>query len=562
MKIFIPILFFLFQIVIVQAQNNCTKYPLKPINIIPNPSFETSDTIPCPSGYLNPRLSVLPNWFKPTYYMNVGFFNSCSNFSIPDSIIAKFIDATYTYNNPNLNSSGIFAYSYTSSLFPIVPQPVPDGNSVVGINDLALDGKSKYALSYKSYIATCLQQPLLKDSLYTLSFYVGFGKRKHYNFLVGFYSGNGNTSTSAFYINDISPPYSPSTEKLALFGFTDCSALPVKPVNASTCLSTIGWSELGSTVVSGDTGTWVKTSIQFKPSQNISVIALGPSCDTMQLQPTDTITWHGLPDGGNYSYFLDNLQLYQSTVAMPFIHIASGSVCTKAVNLLLQSTDASLATASFQWYKNGTALNGENKNNLSVTANNYGEGYYQCRAQSDSFCLLSDSFKVAWPTIPNANILGKDTVACIGDSIVLNAYTDAVSTYQWQDGSANATYTATKSGLYKVNITNSCGTAQSSRQITFQKCSDDIYVPTAFTPNGDGLNDVFRVKYFQAPISFNMKVYNRFGQVIFETRDPSKGWDGSLHDFNQPIGTYIWVIDYVSHNNVHNLKKGTVTLIR
>ncbi len=556
MKNFILILFFLCQAVITPAQNNCAKFPLKPINIIPNPSFEASDTVPCPSGYVHPYLNQLPSWFEPTTRMTVGFFNSCSNYAIPTVTMANYIRTVYLQNTNSL--------FYWSPIFPIVPQPIPDGNSVVGINDNAITAIHEDTFAIKSYVATHLKQPLLKDSLYTLSFYVGFGKRMNYNLFVGYFTTyNGRDSvTYADYLNNLFPPYSPSSEKFTLFGWADYSTLPSTPPKVRNCLADVGWIPLGSTVVNGDTGTWVKTSIQFRPQQNINVIALGPSCDTINVQPTDTITWHGLPNVGNYSYFLDNLQLYQSTVAMPFIHIASGSVCNKAISLLLQSTDASLSTASFQWYKNGNALNGENKNSLSVTANNYGEGYYQCRAQSDSFCLLSDSFQVAWPAIPDANVLGKDTLACNGDTVKLNAYTDAVSTYQWQDGSTNATYSATQSGLYKVSISNSCGTAQSSKQITFEKCSDEIYVPTAFTPNGDGLNDVFKVKYFQAPISFNMKVYNRYGQIIFSTTDASKGWDGKVKSYDQQIGTYIWLIDYINHNNVHYTKQGTVTLIR
>jgi len=542
---------------IAQAQTNCSKYPLKQINnIIPNPSFEVTDSTLCPTGYVYTTLKGLPNWFEPTTRFTVALLNHCSNFIIPDSIVAFFFQKYISFS--------LLSYTVYPPLpiYPIVPEPIPDGSSVVAINDIAAaNGRSIDTFGTKSYIATCLQQPLLKDSLYTISFYVGFGKRKYYspfyvgNFFYGFVVNGRDsiTSTQPYYYSNETPPYSPSPEKFTLFGWTDCNNLP-KPTNIRTCLSTIGWENLGSTVVSGDTGTWVKTSIQFRPQQNINVIALGPSCDTMYLQSTDII--------GNYSYFLDNLQLYQSTIALPFININAGSLCNKSVILSLQASYIHSTNTSFQWYKNGAILNGENNSSLTVTNILYGEGYYQCKAQSDSLCLLSDSFKVAWPVVPNSNILGQDTVACIGDTVLLNAFTDAVSTYQWQDGSSNSFFKAIQSGLYSVNISNSCATVQSTKKIDFEKCNPEIFVPTAFTPNGDGLNDVFRVRYFQAPISFSIKVFNRFGQIIFATTNPSQSWDGTLHNFPQPSGTYVWVMDYTDHDNVKHTNKGTLVLIR
>ncbi|MFL5739098.1 MAG: gliding motility-associated C-terminal domain-containing protein [Flavisolibacter sp.] len=90
----------------------------------------------------------------------------------------------------------------------------------------------------------------------------------------------------------------------------------------------------------------------------------------------------------------------------------------------------------------------------------------------------------------------------------------------------------------------------------------DLFVPTAFTPNGDGLNDILRVipvgikelKYFS--------VYNRWGELVFTTRDYTKGWDGNYHGRQQGNFAFVWMaegIDYEGH--VIN-RKGTVVLIR
>ncbi len=90
----------------------------------------------------------------------------------------------------------------------------------------------------------------------------------------------------------------------------------------------------------------------------------------------------------------------------------------------------------------------------------------------------------------------------------------------------------------------------------------DIYVPSAFTPNNDGLNDILRAipvgikefKYF--------KVFNRGGQVVFATTEPSKGWDGRFKGFDQNVESFVWVAEGIDEGGNRILKKGTVTLIR
>ncbi len=89
----------------------------------------------------------------------------------------------------------------------------------------------------------------------------------------------------------------------------------------------------------------------------------------------------------------------------------------------------------------------------------------------------------------------------------------------------------------------------------------DIYVPTGFTPNGDGRNDRFTpfpvgiksLKYF--------RVFNRWGQLVFTTNRLHEGWDGRINGVVQPTGTYVWMAEAITNENKVITKKGTVTLI-
>jgi gliding motility-associated-like protein len=89
-----------------------------------------------------------------------------------------------------------------------------------------------------------------------------------------------------------------------------------------------------------------------------------------------------------------------------------------------------------------------------------------------------------------------------------------------------------------------------------------FYVPTAFTPNGDGLNDIFR----PTPIGIYkleyFRVYNRYGELVYETHDLNKGWDGNYKGIKQNIGNYVWAVKGIDRRGEMRVMKGNVVLIR
>jgi gliding motility-associated-like protein len=90
----------------------------------------------------------------------------------------------------------------------------------------------------------------------------------------------------------------------------------------------------------------------------------------------------------------------------------------------------------------------------------------------------------------------------------------------------------------------------------------DIYMPTGFTPNGDGKNDKFK-PFPVGIVKLNyFRVYNRWGQLIFSTNVLHEGWDGRLGGVEQSGGTYVWMVQGVTRDGRQITKKGTVTLIR
>ena len=90
---------------------------------------------------------------------------------------------------------------------------------------------------------------------------------------------------------------------------------------------------------------------------------------------------------------------------------------------------------------------------------------------------------------------------------------------------------------------------------------DEFFIPSAFTPNGDGLNDLFHVMANFEPRSFEMSILNRGGDLVFLTRDMGIGWDGQFHGQTLPNGVYVYIIKYTDRQGNIQKKQGQVLLL-
>jgi gliding motility-associated-like protein len=110
-------------------------------------------------------------------------------------------------------------------------------------------------------------------------------------------------------------------------------------------------------------------------------------------------------------------------------------------------------------------------------------------------------------------------------------------------------------------VTNACGSATRTKVITVVAISDDVFIPNAFTPNNDGLNDAFQV-YGMGIRELQLQVYNQWGERIFETKDIAGKWNGLHKGVAQPSGMYVYTARVQLANGVVLVKKGAIHLIR
>ncbi|MBK8142456.1 MAG: gliding motility-associated C-terminal domain-containing protein [Chitinophagaceae bacterium] len=118
-------------------------------------------------------------------------------------------------------------------------------------------------------------------------------------------------------------------------------------------------------------------------------------------------------------------------------------------------------------------------------------------------------------------------------------------------------------GIYRLQVVdrNGCIGADTIT-VTQKQCLSGLFVPTAFTPNNDGLNDNLKAMLFGDILSFDFKIFNRYGAVVFASNNPAKGWDGTIAGLKQDAGVYVWVCKYKLAGKPELLEKGTFVLIR
>ncbi|RAJ75388.1 gliding motility-associated-like protein, partial [Chitinophaga dinghuensis] len=90
---------------------------------------------------------------------------------------------------------------------------------------------------------------------------------------------------------------------------------------------------------------------------------------------------------------------------------------------------------------------------------------------------------------------------------------------------------------------------------------NNCYVPNLFSPNGDGINDIEYV-YGTAIAQLEFRIYNHWGQLVFESKDQRQGWDGTMNGVKQPVGVYVYILKATMQDGTVVTKKGNVTLMR
>ena len=248
---------------------------------------------------------------------------------------------------------------------------------------------------------------------------------------------------------------------------------------------------------------------------------------------------------------------------IPQIYTAGGDGYCEGANLKLNAGSLTDRSLTYNWTSpNGITLSGAEWNIGYAVQSAAGE--YQVTAYDGPTCATTKKLIVQVYPKPIVSISDHDSI-CSEVEVNLNAGPGFAS-YKWQDGSTEPQLLATSEGIYWVVVTDNNG-CQANDSVLLHQCELLLWMPNVFTPNGDGLNDVFGPRYrSDVDITFQMLIFNKWGEQMFSTNDINKGWDGTYKGVLCTEDLYTWTITFSAPTNYKFLQKspqsGNVMLLK
>lgn len=420
------------------------------------------------------------------------------------------------------------------------------------------------------------------------------------------YSGDGGLAVAAL----LNEPYGVSVDNGGNIYIPDANNNVVRMINAAGIISTIAGVEQ-SAGFSGDGGPAIDAKLAFPwaltvdNNGNVYVADQG-NWEIRKIDQTGTITDYGgdhllgySGDGGpataaRISYptalacdnsgnlFLTDVYNYVVREIMPCV-AAPGTanpaviiatpvttVCSgQAVRFVATPTDGGVGP-SFQWKVNGVDAGADSV--FFVTDSLHDGDSVNCLLTATGSCqapALSNT--IAMLVLPSPTVLVRpmDTVIAVGKSVELvSAVTGPVTSYRWtpigglsSPGVADPVATPVVTTTYTLTVMGADGCSALDTAVV--EVYRSLRMPNAFTPNGDGRNDVFRIPPGVGGALVWFEMFNRLGGRVFVTQDVGEGWDGTLGGVKQPAGAYVWDIEYIDQLTGKRVQaSGTVLLIR
>jgi gliding motility-associated-like protein len=283
------------------------------------------------------------------------------------------------------------------------------------------------------------------------------------------------------------------------------------------------------------------------------------NCANPIASPTVTTTYTVI---GNNACFQSQDQVVITVNPLPVITIsAPQNICP---GTFIQIFADALNAVSYAWAP-ATGLSGTNTS--AVNAGPNVNTTYSVVITNANGCTNSSEVSVSiYPLIP---INASPDVSYIywGESTQLN--TESGTTFQWQPtfglndpNSANPIAAPTETTTYYVTALDANGCVVTDSVIVVVNKDADVNLPSAFSPNGDGKNDAFRIIYKGIFRLDEFAVFNRWGQKVWYTKSVTEGWDGKINGEPADVGTYVYMVIGADLNNNSIVKQGNVTVIR
>ena len=264
---------------------------------------------------------------------------------------------------------------------------------------------------------------------------------------------------------------------------------------------------------------------------------------------------------------------------IPSFNILSPSVCVGSVfTINVNPLSGTSSDFNYTWVVPTGVANPGNVSNFTTTIPGVYTATIKNKSTNCESAALNNSVTF-YPLPTAAAIVASDNKVMEGATLNLTAAASGGTgayLYTWVpnsttnytiSGGSNALFNALREGTvnikYQVKDANNCSTQSADFVITITPATIIFEIPNAFTPNGDGMNDELKIISNAGVRSLtSFKIFSRSGNLVFESRDLSRGWDGRYNGNLLPADIYYWTAVYVDRNNVTNPKNGTVLLLK
>lgn len=304
---------------------------------------------------------------------------------------------------------------------------------------------------------------------------------------------------------------------------------------------------------------YAKLSRELKSSCDVPSPLLEFSSHAWSLKPLSINSWNYQVQKVQKSFTVENSTVTEKTICKTVIpqqlNLGRDTSFCKGEILTLKNQTPDVFE-SYLW-SNGATI-AEMTPDASGTY--WLRGVYNCGTDT-----LYDTINVTMfePVIPN---IGADIKTCGDTTFTLDGPSCTGCSYSWSTGDNTSSIVVSQPGIYVLQLTSNEGCiATDSMQYTREICNSEFTIPNVFTPNADGINDLFQIKGWGI-LDLEMDIYNRWGERLFHTNMPEHGWDGRTGAGEKAAdGTYFYSLKLTVIENEEQVTKvlqGTLTLMR
>ena len=260
----------------------------------------------------------------------------------------------------------------------------------------------------------------------------------------------------------------------------------------------------------------------------------------------DTININPLPD---VNFVLDSIACIDEPINIEYVEGDHENILIREWN-----------------FGNGTIK--ENKEHIYSTAGIYDIALKLVSEEGCTNTSLPQEIKIS--DIPQVNFYSNNNPTTLLDAeIKFFNQSEDISTLMWDFNNGIVSYeenpiiTFTDTGKYNINlmVKNDYGCENNLTKTITIKPDISVFIPNSFSPNNDGVNDIFNVKASGIEM-FNMKVFDRWGKIIFESNNIDDGWNGDITNYSDQSNIYIYFIELYDYNNKRWVYNGEIKLIR